>query len=92
VIQFEVIDHPNEEYNGRKIRDQIGFKAKTRLKRLGLSAGLPMGQEGFDTADLNGAVVKGVVKQSQVMDSATGEPRIFSNVTDYLIPKDDDES
>ena len=73
---------------GRGLRDHISFENKTTLKRLLISAGMrevAESDDGFDTSDLLGAVVKAQVIREPYKDTATGEDKEAARLRDYII-------
>lgn len=78
-------DAANSESVGRTLSDRIFLGDKpTKLKRLGMSAGLPMDGP-LDPEDLDGKTVKVRVKQRSFQQD--GETRTRADVADYIPPQ-----
>ena len=84
-VMFKVVsDGPMQ---GRSLRDHISFENKTTLKRLLISSGhrdIAESDDGFDTSDLTGAVVKASVVNEPWKDDA-GQDRVAARIYDYII-------
>lgn len=80
------VDEKPYDLNGRKLRDWISQKMETRLKRLFLSAGAPVGANGADCKLLSDKIVRAVIVNT--VSQKDGVTREFPNIQDYLIPGD----
>jgi hypothetical protein len=93
VTKLEVINHP--EHNGRQmtlytfITDDAGQKDRfTGVKRLFLSAGIPLVSTGMNTNDLAGKVITVEVTSGTYPDKNTGVMKESSNISRVFIPSD----
>ena len=84
VIELKVDGPENPGAHDRLLWDHIGLAAQTRLKRVFLSAKLPIGSDGLNTDDLLDAVVKVRVKARSYKDDG-GNVKETSGVDDYLV-------
>ena len=84
VIELKVDCPENPGAHDRLLWDHIGTAAQTRLKRVFMSAKLPIGTEGLNTDDLLDAIVKVRVKARSYKDDA-GNIQETSGVDDYLV-------
>lgn len=84
VIEMKVDCPQNPEAHDRLLWDHIGLAAQTRLKRVFLSAKLPIGTEGLNTDDLLDAIVRVRVKARSYTDDS-GKVQETSGVDDYLV-------
>jgi len=80
------VQSDDPECNDRKVFDYISLeKMETKLKRLFLSAGVAVGPEGADTADLVGRTVTARITVRTFKDDESGEERESNNVAGYVI-------
>ena len=85
VLEMQIDMPENPEVHGKKLKDHIGLAAQTKIKRIFLSAGLPISTEGLNTDDLFDQIVTIRVKPRAYKDQETGETRQASGVDDYII-------
>lgn len=86
-MRLKVVDEGENE--GRMVTAFVALKNKVAVKRLVMSAGLPVDQGGVDLEELPGKIVKIKVTNSTYTDEASGEERIRANVDDFIPPTDD---
>jgi len=84
VVEMKIEQPENPEVHDRLLWDHIGLAAKTRLKRVFMSAGIPITSAGLDTADLLDAVVTVRVKARSYKDDA-GNVKQTSGIDDYIV-------
>lgn len=84
VVDMQIADEG--ENLGRRISDHISVKMTTKIKRLALSAGIPVGAEGLDLTMLEGQTVTAKVVTRTYVDPVSGETKETSSVADYIIP------
>ena len=76
------------QYKGRSRTMYLSTKMETQMKRLCLSAGVPVGATGFNTDDLVGKIFKAAV-QSTTYKNDAGMQKEGWDISDYLIPGDE---
>ena len=80
------VDMEGNQFHGRSLKDYIGLKNQTNLKRLYWSCmGQRPGSAGFDTSELIGKHCKATIV-SQAGTATDGSTREFANVREYICP------
>ena len=77
------------KFSGRKVYDYLNLREEFlwRVNQLRLSAGIDAGEEGFDTEDLAGKIVKVELKNAAYTPPGSDEKQIRTNVNKYLFKK-----
>jgi len=88
VVKLRIVNAEDEKLNGRQITDHISTKMETRIKRLCKSGGLEVGEEGVDTEDLAGKVVKIVTNLRTYQDNDTEETVEVANIKEYVVDEE----
>lgn len=84
VVICEFIVQSEGEFKGRKHTERISTKMTTQLKNLAQSAGIHYGQQGFDTADLNGRIVKASIVSNPYTDK-NGVSQEGAKIKEFLV-------
>jgi hypothetical protein len=89
VVEAAVVNHSDDNVNGRKVFDHISVKMATKIKRLAKSSGFTdeeLSQMGgsFDVSLLIDRIVRASIGQRSYQDPESGEQRTTSNVRDYI--------